>query len=82
MKLFFSLLAIALPLTASAQIHRKSDTTNVYMTMSLNCEPIELGAIDICGMVRVKASAKVDIPCSLISFAVITCTGVTAVPKR
>ena len=36
MKLFFSLLAIALPLTASAQIHRKSDTTNVYKTMSLN----------------------------------------------
>ena len=33
---FIFIVSVALPLTASAQIHRKSDTTNVYKMMSLN----------------------------------------------
>src|SRR5574344_2295260 len=33
---FIWIIAVAMPLTAHAQIHKKSDTTNVYKTMSLN----------------------------------------------
>ncbi len=50
--------------------------------LSLNCEPMALGASDICGIIRVTASSNVDTPCSRMSLADITVTGVTADLRR
>ena len=47
-----------------------------------SCDPIALGAMDSWGMVLVRASANVLMPCSLISFAESTWTGVVVTPKR
>ena len=38
--------------------------------------PIELGAIDTCGIIRCMAASKVVMPCSAISLLESTCTGV------
>ena len=44
--------------------------------------PMELGAIDAWGIMRIKASSKVVIPCSRISWLLMTCTGVAVLFSR